>query len=130
MSATSQWSPANNVRCSVNGVVAFTDVDYEEAVGEFEATNLNSPVNGGGQLSYEGGVDVCTTSLRGNIVVDKTAIAGVKVGRLYNNFSWTDDLGESHAGSLRILTRGKKAAAKGAYTIAFTGKFTGLVTGQ
>ncbi len=130
MSASSQWSPANNVRCTVGGVSAWTDCEYSEDVGTFETTNLGSPVNARSLLCYEGGVDVIKTGFRGNAVVDKTAAKTMNAGVLYNNFIWTDDLGETQTGSLRITKRGKKAAAKGAYVISFEGEFTGLVSGQ
>lgn len=130
MSATSQWSPANNVKCSVGGVVAWTDCEYDESIGTFEVTNLASPTNANGFLCYEGGVDVVKTGFRGNAATDKANVQTMRVGKLYTNFSWSDDLGDTHTGSLRITKRGKKAAAKGAYMIAFEGEFTGLVSGQ
>ena len=130
MSATSQWSPANSVSCSVGGVIAWTDSEYSEDVGTFETTNLASPRNANGLLCKETGVDVVTTTFRGNAVVDKAGVQKMRVGGLYNNFTWSDDLGETHTGSLRITKRGKKAATKGAFVVSYEGEFTGLVTGQ
>ena len=130
MSATSIWARANNVAARANGILNFTDCEYDEKGSRFEATSLNSPKNASNLLCYEGDVDMCTTEFKGTVAVDKTNIKTVKVGAHYTDFSWTDDAGESQTGTLVIETKNKKGSKQGLFAYSFTGFFTGLVTGQ
>ena len=130
MSATSSWARANRVSARANGILTFTDCQYKEAGNRFEGTNLASPVNPQGLLCYEGDVDMITTDFTGTVAVDKINVKTVKVGAHYTDFTWTDDLGEVHTGTLVIETRTKKGMKQGLFPFDFTGFFTGLVTGQ
>lgn len=130
MSASSQWAAAREVQANVAGIREFTDCEYSEDAGEFETTNLASPVNANGLLCAEFGNDVITTKFKGNVVVDKLAQKTLSAGVKIDGVTWTDPGGDTHTGSLRIKGRNKKGMAKGGYVWAFEGTFTGLVTGQ
>lgn len=127
MSATTVWVKAADVTLTIAGTPQLcTDCTEERTAGEFETTNLQSPLDPNGLLQYEGGNDVVTTKLNGTVVVDKAAADELEIGTILAA-SFSVDGGVSRSGSLRLSSSSRSGTPKGAYQVKWSGTFTGDV---